>query len=179
MHYYLTSIVHLQCREKITIFWYFLSVMSVCCCIYVVTNANMLFLMPPFFGEVVMSQRFPVMESCGGEQVPFEVDVNKVLRTLSDQESFYFYKAIGHPIGEKADSLPDFAKKIEKIDNLSLAFHYYRGDFERWARDTLSDPGLAFRLSIRGRTTLKGEALRDFIIKQVRVRFDEFKVNIP
>jgi hypothetical protein len=138
----------------------------------------MFFLMTAFLVDVVMSQ-FPVMESCGGEQVPFQVDVNKVLRTLSDQESFYFYKAIGHAIGEKANSLADFAKAIEKIDNLSLAFHYYRGDFERWARDTLGDSVLAFRLSIRGRTTLKGEALRDFIVKQVRARFDEFKVNIP
>jgi hypothetical protein len=119
------------------------------------------------------------MESCGGEQVPFQVDVNKVLRTLSDQESFYFYKAVGCPIGEKAVSLADFSKKIEKIDNLSLAFHYYRGDFERWARDTLHDPVLSFRLSVRGRTTLKGEALRDFIIQQVRARFDEFKVDNP
>jgi len=126
-----------------------------------------------------MSQRFPVKESCGGEQVPFEADVNKVLRQLSDQESFYFYKSLGHPIGEKADSLADFEKKIGKIDPLSLAFHYYRGDFERWARDTLKDPVLAFRLSVRGRTTLKGEALRDFIIKQIRTRFGDFKVEVP
>jgi Family of unknown function (DUF5752) len=126
-----------------------------------------------------VNKMLPEEESCGGEQVPFEVDVNKVLRTLSDQESFYFYKAIGHPIGEKAVSLIDFSKKIEKIDVLSLAFHYYREDFEKWARDTLGDPVLAFRLSIRERTTLKGEALREFIIKQVSARFNEFKVNIP
>ena len=118
-------------------------------------------------------------ESCGGEQVPFDVDVNNVLRTLSDKESFYFYKTLGRPIGEKAVSLADFSKKLEKIDVLSLAFHYYREDFERWAKDVLGDPALAFRLSIKGRTTLKGEALREFIIKQVRARFDEFKVNIP
>jgi hypothetical protein len=97
----------------------------------------------------------------------------------SDQESFYFYKVIGHPIGEKADSLPDFAKKIEKIDSLSLAFHYYRGDFERWIKDTIGDSVLAYRLSDGGRPTLKGEALRDFIIQHLRARYNEFKVDFP
>ena len=63
--------------------------------------------------------------------LPIEPDVNRILRTLSDQESFYFYKAIGQPTGEKADSLSEFARKIEKIDPVTIAFHYYRGDFGR------------------------------------------------
>ncbi len=124
-----------------------------------------------------MSKKSPASEACG-EQLPIAIDVNKVLRTLSDQESFYFFRAVGHPLGEKAVSLADFAKKVEKIDNLSLAFHYYRGDFERWANDTLGDPVLAFKLSIQGRTTSKEEELRDFIIRQVKSRFNEFKVDI-
>jgi hypothetical protein len=106
-------------------------------------------------------------------------DVNKVFRTLSDSESFYFYKAFGKPIGERATSLTDFLKKLEKVDALSIAFHYYRGDFERWIRETIGDPVLASRLSVRGRTVLKGEALRELVVQTIRVRFNEFKVNIP
>ncbi len=111
------------------------------------------------------------------EPAAVKVDVSRILRTLSDRESFYFYKAVGQPIGEKAVSLADFAKKIEKIDNLSIAFHYYRGDFERWIRDIIGDPVLASRLSLSGRTTLKGEALRKLVFRTVTTRFDEFKVE--
>jgi hypothetical protein len=107
-----------------------------------------------------------------------EPNVDWILRELSDQESFYFYKAVGQPLGEKADCLVDFAKKIEKIDSLSLAFHYYRGDFERWLRDTIGDAVLASKLSVKERTTLKGEALREFINQQVRARFNEFKMTL-
>jgi hypothetical protein len=108
-----------------------------------------------------------------------ESDVNKILRELSDQESFYFYKAIGQPTGEKANSLSDFARKIEKIDSGSIAFHYYRGDFGRWIKDTIGDSVLSYRLSDRKRQTLNDEALRTFIIQHLTVRYNEFKVNSP
>jgi hypothetical protein len=106
-----------------------------------------------------------------------EPDVNRILRELSEQESFYFYKAIGQPTGEKADSLSDFARKIEKIDPVSIAFHYYRGDFGRWIKDTIGDSVLAYRLSDGERPTLKGEALRGFIIQHLIARYNEFKVD--
>lgn len=125
-----------------------------------------------------MNHWLPSAESCFSDKTPFQVNINKVLRPLSNQESFYFYEAYDSPIGEKADSLADFVRKIKKIDNLSLAFHYYRGDFGRWARDVIGDPVLAHRLSVRGRITLKGEELRTFIIKQIRTRLDDLKVDI-
>ena len=106
-----------------------------------------------------------------------EPELNKILRELSEQESFYFYNAIGQPTGEKADSLSDFARKIEKIDPVTIAFHYYRGDFGRWIKDTIGDSVLGFRLSDGERPTLKGEALRGFIIQHLTVRYDEFKVD--
>jgi hypothetical protein len=106
-----------------------------------------------------------------------EPDVNRILRELSEQESFYFYKAIGQPTGEKADSLSEFARKIEKIAPVIIAFHYYRGDFGRWIKDTIGDSVLGYRLSDGERPTLKGEALRGFIIQHLTVRYDEFKVD--
>jgi len=36
---------------------------------------------------------------------------------------------------------------------------------------------LGYRLSDGERPTLKGEALRDFIIQHLTVRYDEFKVD--
>jgi hypothetical protein len=107
-----------------------------------------------------------------------EPNVDRILRALSEKESFYFYKDVGQPIGEKADSLVDFAKKIEKIDASSLEFHYYRGDFEKWFRDTLGDPELVCLVSVKEPTSLKGEALRNFIKQQMRVRFNDLKMSL-
>jgi hypothetical protein len=53
-----------------------------------------------------------------------EPNMDRILRTLSDQESFYFYKAVGRPIGEKAVSLVDFATKIKKSTRYPLLFTF-------------------------------------------------------
>jgi hypothetical protein len=102
-------------------------------------------------------------------------EVDKVLRRLSEQESFYFHKAEGMPIGEKANSLEDFAKKIEEIDSSSLAFHFFRGDFKRWIKDTIGDSTLAYNLDGKDGTTLQGESLRKFILQQLDSQLKELK----
>jgi hypothetical protein len=130
-------------------------------------------------GGFVMTKKSGESSPSLKKRLPVEPDVSKILRTLSEEESFYFYKAYGKPIGEKAVSLADFVKKLETIDDLSVAFHFYRGDFERWIKDTIQDPELAAQLSIHGRTTLKGEALRERILNIIRARFNEFKVEPP
>jgi hypothetical protein len=104
-------------------------------------------------------------------------DPKKVFRTLSDIESFHFYRAIGEPLNEKANSYTDFLKKLQKIDALSIAFHCYRGDFERWIKETIGDPVLAAQLTVTGRSTLKGEALRNFVVQKVIARFNDFNVK--
>ena len=113
-------------------------------------------------------------------------DAEKVNRALSNQESFYFYDAIGHPTGEKAVSLTDFAGKIETINLSVISFHFYRGDFERWIRNTLNDPVLASRLCPDDKQIISGESLRRFIADQVRTRLVELngisvelKLNLP
>ena len=117
---------------------------------------------------------------------PLKPDLSKMLRTLTETESFHFCRATGRfkfikvqPSGEKANSLADFVKKIRKIDPASLDFHYYRGDFERWLENSVGDLVLASRLSIRRRITLKGEALREFIINQLKKRYNEINVDFP
>ena len=104
-------------------------------------------------------------------------DKKKIFRTLTDSESFYFYRAIGEPLGEKADSLLDFLNKIQRIDVLSIAFHFYRGDFEQWVKNTLGDPDLASQLTVSERPTLKGEVLRNYVSKRVKARFSYYNVK--
>jgi len=47
----------------------------------------------------------------------------RILRTVKDEEAFYFYEAIGKPTGESARSLSDFLEKIKSVKLESLLFH--------------------------------------------------------
>ncbi|MDH5483171.1 MAG: hypothetical protein OEY22_09905 [Candidatus Bathyarchaeota archaeon] len=70
----------------------------------------------------------------------------RILRTVRDEEAFYFYEAFGKPIGENAKGLYDFLEKIKSISLESLIFHLQRKDFQNWIRNTLSDPILVKRI---------------------------------
>jgi hypothetical protein len=70
----------------------------------------------------------------------------KILRTVGDQEAFYFYEAIGKPTGEIARNLPDFLDKVKSAKSESLLFHLQRKDFENWIGKTLGDSKLAEKL---------------------------------
>ena len=77
-----------------------------------------------------------------------EIDTKavKILRSLSDEEAFYFYESIGKPTGEIARSLQDFLEKIRSVKLESLLFHLQRKDFQNWIQKTLDDPKLATRI---------------------------------
>jgi hypothetical protein len=107
--------------------------------------------------------------------------VSKILRSVSEQEGFHFYLAIGEPTGKTAISLADFVEKIEVIDVQSVNFHYTRKDFEKWIRVVFGDAELALRLGRIGRIRLgiQGEALRNEIIRTVKIRLNELKPPLP
>jgi hypothetical protein len=107
--------------------------------------------------------------------------VSKILRNVSEQDGFHFYLAIGEPTGKTAVSLADFVEKIEVIDVQSVNFHYTRKDFEKWIRVIFGDAELALRLGRIGRIRLgiQGEALRNEIIRTVKMRLNELKPPLP
>lgn len=70
----------------------------------------------------------------------------KVLRTVGDNEAFYFYEALGKPTGEVARNLPDFLDKVKSIKTESIIFHLQRKDFENWIGKVLGDTRLAQKL---------------------------------
>jgi len=77
-----------------------------------------------------------------------EVDAEdvKILRTVRDEEAFYFYEAIGKPTGENARSLSDFLEKIKSVKLESLLFHLQRKDFQTWIKKILGDSKLARKM---------------------------------
>lgn len=103
-----------------------------------------------------------------------EDHISIILRSVSEQESFHFYRAVGEPTGETAASLANFAKKLGYVNVQSVNFHFYRKDFEKWIRDVIGDIELALRIG-RIRVGLQGEALRNEMIRMVKVRIDELK----
>jgi hypothetical protein len=107
--------------------------------------------------------------------------VSKILRNVSEQEGFNFYLAIGEPTGKTAVSLADFVEKIEVIDVQSVNFHFTRKDFEKWISVVFGDAELALRLGRIGRIHLgiQGEALRNEIIRTVKIRLNELKPPLP
>jgi hypothetical protein len=107
--------------------------------------------------------------------------ISKTLRSVTEQEGFHFYVAIGEPTGETAVSLADFVEKMEAVDVRSVNFHYPRKDFEKWILDVIGDSELASRLNMISRMHIgiKGEALRNQIIRIVKVRLSEIKPSPP
>jgi len=82
-----------------------------------------------------------------------------VLRTVSPSEAFLFYADIGQYTGKSASSILDFLAKLNEIPLKSIEFHFSRGDFEKWVRETLGDTYLADRLR-EVESSNQGEELR-------------------
>jgi hypothetical protein len=95
----------------------------------------------------------------------------KILRTVGNEEAFYFYEAIGKPTGENARSLSDFLEKTKLVKLESLVFHLQRKDFENWINKILGDSKLARKI---GKIPLsQDEKIRTKIQKAVEGRIKE------
>ena len=82
------------------------------------------------------------------QSVRVEGKAVRTLRTLSNEEAFYFYETIGKPTGQSARSLNEFVDKIKSVKLESLVFHLQRNDFKNWIANTLEDPKLAQKIQI-------------------------------
>lgn len=112
----------------------------------------------------------------GTKQNP-EVNVKAVsmLRTVRDEEAFYFYEAIGKPTGEVARNLSDFLDKVKSVKTESLAFHLQRSDFRNWAQKILGDAKLAQKLE--GISVSNGDEIRTNICNAVENRIKELSTS--
>jgi hypothetical protein len=99
---------------------------------------------------------------------------SKILRTVHNHESFYFYKALGEYTGKNAMSLKDLAKMLQIVDVQSVDFHFSREDFRRWIQFILGDVDLSVRINRISQDT-RGEKLRSTLIKTVNERIEELK----
>ena len=93
---------------------------------------------------------------------------------MVSENAFYFNTAEGVYTGISAISLEDFANKLNSIDEISILFHYPRGDFQTWIRDTVGDRELADKMCFIQRG-ISGQQLRQDLLKIVQTRISELK----
>jgi alpha-amylase len=102
------------------------------------------------------------------------------LATIVADEPFLFYTGSGerYYTGTTAWSLKGFLAALQKISTKSLEFHNDRGDFEEWAEKSLQDELLGRALKKEKLMRLKGETLRNLMIKAVSERLDSLSAQM-
>ncbi|MEM3730734.1 MAG: DUF5752 family protein [Candidatus Bathyarchaeia archaeon] len=96
---------------------------------------------------------------------------------IAANEPFLFYTDVGEEnfTGISAWSLKGFTKAVKKVPIKSLEFHNSRGDFERWAENSLRDEKLSEKLKELRLSKLGGENLKKALIEVFSKRFNELK----
>lgn len=74
-----------------------------------------------------------------------------------------------------AASFEEFIGKIKEVNIKSLEFHLYRGDFQKWADETLEDRELAEKIQSLQILKPVGNTLRDQLYFIASKRFEELK----
>lgn len=101
-------------------------------------------------------------------------DSSKILSVVPSENAFFFCTAEGVYTKISAISLEDFADKLDGVDASSILFHYPRGDFQAWIRDTVGDRVLADKICFI-QQGISGEKLRQELLKMVQTRISELK----
>jgi len=120
-----------------------------------------------------MSPKLKKKKSEENQNLEVDQKAVKILRNLKNEEAFHFYENIGKPTGERAESLSDFAKKVNTVKLESLRFHLERKDFQRWMEETLGDAKLAEMIGKIAPTN--DERLRAKIKEVIGNRLQELK----
>ena len=103
-------------------------------------------------------------------------ETSKILSIVPSGKEFRFFLPDGFNTEVIANSLQDFANKLDGVDGHSILFHYLRGNFQKWVKDVLGDNQLADRLCFVEQN-LSGETLRKELIKIVDKRINELKTT--
>jgi alpha-amylase len=100
--------------------------------------------------------------------------IKKILRTVPQNEAFYFFADIGEYTGEYATSLDNFCNKINNMELKSVLFHFDRQDFEKWIKGTIGDTVLADKIS-KIKDSVDREEVRTEIQRIVEQRLSQLK----
>jgi alpha-amylase len=95
------------------------------------------------------------------------------LSAIAANEPFLFYTGEDerHFTGERAWTLKGLSESLRKVCVKSIEFHNTRGDFEKWAEESLQDQTLARQMKKVRVSRLKGEALQRELRRVTEKRF--------
>jgi alpha-amylase len=101
----------------------------------------------------------------------------KLLRSVPYESGFHFYTGIGNYTGVTATSLFEFVEKLQIVPVESVVFHFQRGDFQKWIKNTLGDEETAAKIEQlkKWSSWSSEETLRKDILKAVEKRLSELK----
>jgi hypothetical protein len=99
----------------------------------------------------------------------------KILSPVPYEQGFHFFMPDGHYSGETAMSLCVFLKDMGRVDTQSIRFHFERGDFQKWLRNTIGDEELAQRIDKIDKT-VPDEPLSQKIAEIVQKRISELQL---
>jgi len=98
------------------------------------------------------------------------VEPNSVIEGVilwTHDKPFYFKTDQDKYCGVLAISLSSLVEAFKKVEDRSLEFHLYRQDFEHWLIDVVHAPELAENIARLRRAELRGEPLRQELIKAI------------
>ena len=99
----------------------------------------------------------------------------KILSPVPYEQGFHFFAPDGHYSGETATSLCSFLRDLQHLDMQSIRFHFERGDFQKWLRNTIGDEKLAQKIDNLDKT-LPDEPLRNQLSEIVQKRISELQM---
>jgi hypothetical protein len=99
---------------------------------------------------------------------------SNTLRIVPAYNAFYFFADIGKYTDKCSTCLADFCNTMLTIDIKSVEFHFKRGDFVLWIRETLGEKELADEINKVNKAT-RGEELRTTIHQTVENHLTKLK----
>ncbi|MEA2074887.1 MAG: DUF5752 family protein [Euryarchaeota archaeon] len=114
----------------------------------------------------------------GDEKWEVKGETEDLLRTVSDEEAFYFNMRKGGKIahtGFVAHNLKEFVEIFKKIDQRAIGFHLMDGysDFAEWIRDVFEDEELASEVA-----GMQWWEPRKKLISKVQERISDLKLSV-
>lgn len=104
-----------------------------------------------------------------------ELAAKWALRRLPPNKGFSFFYEFARPTKQTVYSLHQFKLALKTVNAKSIQFHVERGDFARWLGQVVGEKVLAHRMFNLSKEKLKGEALRERVLKIVRDRISELE----
>lgn len=99
----------------------------------------------------------------------------KMLSPVPYEQGFHFFMPDGHYLGETAVSVCIFLKDIGTMDVQSIRFHFDRGDFQKWLKNTIGDEELAVKIDGLEKR-IPDEELRKQLTDIVQKRISELQL---